>query len=189
MFLPYDKLQGFVTPEEVDLCFQEADISDPNLVEFVLKSAKRLFLLLILMSDGKEQKLSLLEDFAHENINDAVLPIEIKDGEDGEQYGFSLPDGPRFSIFRDWSDRDVRDFETLQYMLNVPVFDSSRFQFHFQGKEILPYLGIVTKAAEVSEGFFGEVSKIEIHPAHIPAIKAVSVLSLCISPTPSPRVN
>jgi hypothetical protein len=185
-FLPDDKLREFVTPAEVDLCFQEAKISDTDLVEFVLESAVRLFLLLVLMSDdGKEQKLSLLKDFKHENINDATLPIKIQRGDNGNQYGFSLdlPNGPRFSAFRDWSPRDVREFETLQYMLNVPVFDNSKFRFQFHRKVILPYLKIRANAAEVSEGFFGEVSKIEIHPAHIPVLKAVSVLCLRISPT------
>jgi hypothetical protein len=180
-FLPCDKLRDFVNREEVEQCFQEAQISNAeDLVEFVLEHAKRLFLLLVLMSSKEKQKLSLLGDLMRDQITDASLPIGFVRGEKKRWYGYSLessPGGPRFLVSKDWDIHDRRLFETFQWRLKVPIFDNSKFRFHFLDDHVLPYLQVAPKPA--SEGFFGEVSRIEIHPAHMPAMKAVSDLPLC----------
>lgn len=180
-FLPYDKLRDFVNREAVEQCFREANISDAeDLVKFVLEHAKRLFLLLVLMSSEEKEKLSLLRCLKSEQIDDASLPIGFDRGEKKRYYGYSLessPGGPKFLVFKDWSSHDRDLFESYQWKLNVPVFDNSKFRFHFFDQQVLPYLQVAPKPA--SEGFFGEVSRIEIHPAHIPVMEAVSDLPLC----------
>jgi hypothetical protein len=183
-FLPYNKLSELVTRDEVRSAFQDANISDAeDLVDFVLKDAKRLFLILVMMSGENDEKLSLLRGLQRDEIKDATLPIGfIK--ENNQYYGYSLEgrlegrlDGPQFAVFNEWERRDCGFFDSCQWRFTAPVFDRSRFRFHFAGRRILPFLKVAPKPA--SSGFFGEVSQIEIHSAHIPGLEAVSNLSLC----------
>ena len=181
-FLPYNKLGELVTVDKVRSVFQDANISGAEgLLVFVLNDAKRLFLILVRMTSRTVEKLSLLKDLQRDGINDASLPIGFK-RENKRYYGYSLegrPDSTKFEIFNEWEPNDRELFESIQWRFTIPVFDSSRFQFHFTQKRILPYLEVAAKPA--SSGFFGEVSRIEIHSAHIPILQAVSNLPLLFS--------
>jgi hypothetical protein len=174
-FLPHDKLNEIVSREEVMSNLKDAKVSNPeDLVEFVLKDAKQLFLILVMMED-----LSLLRGLQQDEIKDASLPI----GFDKEYYGYSLEEReplgkPRFSIFKDWTRNERRLFDTYQWNFAVPMFNGSQFRFHFHKNRILPFLNSEAEKS-VSSGFFGEVSRTEIHPAHIAVSEAVSNSPRC----------
>ena len=181
-FLPYNKLDELVTIDKVSSAFQDANISGAeDLLGFVLNDAKRLFLILVRMTSRTVEKLSLLRDLQRDGINDASLPIGFK-RDNNKYYGYSLEDGldgTKFEIFNNWERNDRELFESNQWRFTAPVFDGSRFRFNFTKKRILPYLEVAPKPA--SSGFFGEVSRIVIHSAHIPVLRAVSNLSLLFS--------
>jgi len=174
-FLPHDKLNDIVSREEVMSNLKDAKVSNPeDLVDFVLKDAKQLFLILVMM-----ENLSLLGGLQQDEIKDASLPI----GFDKECYGYSLEEleplgKPRFSIFKDWSRNERRLFDTYQWNFAIPMFNGSQFRFHFHRSRILPFLNSEAKKP-VSSGFFGEVSRTEIHPAHIVVSEAVSNSPRC----------
>lgn len=180
-FLPYDKLNEFVTQKEVMSAFKDARISHEEgdteaLLDFVLTDAKQVFLILVMMT-GDTERISLLRDLKGDGISDNSLPIGFKSEDSGQYYGVSLEklDGPRFSVFKTW-DRQKRNlFDQNQWKFIAPVFGGSIFRFQFHHKRILPYLKVALKPH--SSGFFGEVSRIEIHPAHILVPEAVSNLS------------
>jgi len=170
-FLPDNKVIGFVTREQVNLAFEDAEIEvREGLVDFVLNGAKRLFLIMVMMTSRRDEKLSLLEDLKAAGVNDASLPI----GFDRDKNGYSLegpPDGSRFSVDA-WTRNDRALFSSIQWHFIAPVFDGSKFRFRFHQKRILPFLEMASKPA--SSGFFGEVSRMEIHPAHMLVSEAVS---------------
>lgn len=179
-FLPDNKLSELVTRDEVSSAFQDATIWDAEgLVDFVLNDAKRLFLILVMMTSKGDEKLSLLRGLQRDGINDASLPIDFKP--ENEQFsGYSLEgpsDGPQFAVFNKWEPMDRDSFDLYQWRFTAPVFDvtdQSRFRFRFASNRILPYLKVAQKPT--SSGFFGEVSRIEIHPAHIRGLTAASNL-------------
>lgn len=94
-FLPHDKLESLVTREKVILALEEAKVPNAEtILNFVFnQNAKRLFLILVQMTDTTEG-LSLLRGLQSENITDESLPIDFgKDEEDGSSrgwYGYSL---------------------------------------------------------------------------------------------------
>jgi hypothetical protein len=182
-FLPYNKLSEFVTRDEVASAFQSANFSGwEGLVDFVLNDAKRLFLILVMMTSKAEEKLSLLEGLEHDGIKDASLPIDFNKRENNQYYGYSLEgrhDGPQFGIFDEWERSECRAFKSTQWLFTAPVFGEGRFRFHFAADIRLPFLKVAAKPS--SSGFFGEVSRIEIHPKHLPILKAVCNLPLLFS--------
>ena len=181
-FLPCDKLGELVTRDRVLSAFQDANISnEEDLVVFALNEAKRIFLILVMMSET-EEKLSLLRGLQDNGMNDESLPIGL-DKENRKHYGYSLEGsrygGPQFAVFNEWMRNDRVLFESNQWKFTAPVFDNNKFRFQFSPKRILPYLVVAPKPS--SSGFFGEVSRIEIHPAHIPELEAVRNLPLLFS--------
>jgi hypothetical protein len=185
-FLPCNKLSELVTRDQVQLAFRRAkslgseDLQD--LVDFVLDDAKRIFLILAKMSEENDQKIYLLRGLHDDGVCDASLPIDIFREKGEFPYGYSIEDSrhdtPRFTVFQKWKKTECDLFMTYQWTLTAPVFDGSKFRFKFYGKRILPYLTVAAKPS--SSGFFGEVSRVEIHSAHIPVWTPVRNLSFLL---------
>ncbi|RYO80485.1 hypothetical protein DL766_007370 [Monosporascus sp. MC13-8B] len=95
-FLPCDQLAVFVTPENVDDVLEDAGVPDAkHLAKFVLKDAKKLFLILVMMTEVENEKISLLADLKRSNISDASLPIQfVSDGVGCPYYWSSLERSP-----------------------------------------------------------------------------------------------
>jgi hypothetical protein len=169
-FLPYNKLGELVTRNKVLSAFEHANILDAeDLVDFVLNNARRIFLILVMM-----ERISLLRGLQDNGVDDDSLPIGF-DKENKEHCGYSLEgpryDRPQFTVFNEWKRIDRMLFETNQWKFTAPVFGGSTFRFQFSPNRRLPFMKVAAKPA--SSGFFSEVSRIEIHPAHIPVLKAV----------------
>ncbi|EWG56035.1 serine/threonine protein kinase [Fusarium verticillioides 7600] len=100
------------------------------------------------MSEERE-KLSFLANFLEHGLTDASLPVE--------KHQLHL-------IFTSQNDRAL--FCSYQHMVTSPEFGKDKFRFKLHTNTILPYL----KSYDPSgRGFFGEVSRMDIHPSHIPA--------------------
>ncbi|KAI8632601.1 hypothetical protein F5Y19DRAFT_491226 [Xylariaceae sp. FL1651] len=175
-FLPYDMLQELVTADTVRVVLQNANVMETEiegLVNFVLNhGAKRLFLILVLMTTKSEEQLSLLLDLKDGEVTDESLPLAFSPDNQKKYYGYSLekaePDERQFSLFNDWDDNEWEKFDHYQWPFIAPVFRANKFRYHFAKLRPLPYLQVAQHPA--SSGFFGEVSRAEIHPAHLPAL-------------------
>ncbi|KAI0117673.1 hypothetical protein GGR51DRAFT_545666 [Nemania sp. FL0031] len=167
-FLPYDKLDELMTEETINSAFEDVGIEESkraSLAKWVCENGRRLFLILVLSSWETKELLSHLEKLKNDGVDDNVLPLEF-----GDNYGYQP--GPRkeeesdkkFFSFKRWKDNDKELFKTHQWPLSAPVFGLEfRHQLHLQ--QPLPYLNITPEP--VSSGFFGEVSRAEIHQAHV----------------------
>ncbi|KAI2462981.1 hypothetical protein F4781DRAFT_426743 [Annulohypoxylon bovei var. microspora] len=168
-FLPYDQLEVFTTRAIVADIFQDAGVDNAKeLTTFVVKHARKLFLILVMMT-GDSEKLSLLTYLKQSQITDESLPIKIEGNGVGSHCSwFSLEAGDenKLELFGNWSRRD-RDLlaDTYQWRFLAPVFGKGTFRFNFHHQRTLPYLHAASKPA--SSGFFGEVSRVEIHKAHL----------------------
>ncbi|XXH02380.1 hypothetical protein Hte_008755 [Hypoxylon texense] len=169
-FLPHDQLDKIVTREEVDNVLKDAGVRDSkSLAQFVLeKPAKKLFLILVMMSDEEKEKISLLADLRQSSISDVSLPIKFEyDIESRRHRWFSLEGASteKSDLCGKWARPDCDLFaETYQWRFIAPVFGGETFRFHFQPQRVLPYLQTEPKPS--SSGFFGEVSRIMAHKAH-----------------------
>lgn len=153
-FLPCHKFGDFLSKDAVEKALQAAGFNDTTeLVNYILPKAKRLFLILLLMSKRKEEKLSSLKDFREENITDASLPDPRK----------------RFPL--EWEKQDCVLFYIYQRAVTAPEFGNGSFRLKLHPQTVLPYLSYPPPSGG---GFFGQVSRVEIHPAHVPALNVVS---------------
>lgn len=176
-FLPHDQLAKFVTPKDVADVLKDSEVHHPkSLAKFVLDNARKLFLILVMMSEENNEKVSLLLDLKQSGITDASLPIKFENEQKGGPFKwFSLEASEKINhdFFGNWTRRDRDLFADIsQWRFLAPVFGGSTFRFHFHPDRKLPYLHAELKPA--SDGFFGEVSRVEIHRAHVPSQLAVS---------------
>ncbi|KAG4260105.1 serine/threonine protein kinase [Fusarium proliferatum] len=149
-FLPCTKIDQFLGRNAVELALKASGLNDrEDLVNFVLQPAraKRIFLILLYMSEEKE-KLSFLANFLKQKLTDASLPVKKS------QLG---------SIFTSNNDRTL--FCKYQHMVTSPEFGKDKFRSKLHTDTILPYLKSYNPSGR---GFFGEVSRMDIHPSHIP---------------------
>ncbi|RBR11624.1 hypothetical protein FVER53590_14177 [Fusarium verticillioides] len=150
-FLPCTEIDQFLGSNAVELALKASDLNNrEDLVNFVLRPARarRIFLILLYMSEERE-KLSFLANFLEHGLTDASLPVE--------KHQLHL-------IFTSQNDRAL--FCSYQHMVTSPEFGKDKFRFKLHTNTILPYL----KSYDPSgRGFFGEVSRMDIHPSHIPA--------------------
>jgi hypothetical protein len=190
-FLPQDSQEQFVTLDNVSPALSEACKDDSgnvnqrdfnDLTEIVRKrDCKRLFLTLVMMTWREKEMLSCLIDMVQAEIRDDSLPLEFASDETGRKYAYSLENAEssqRWYIpFEGWEDNDFTTFRFYQWHFLAPVFGADKkFRHQLDRKVPLPFLAVARNPA--SSGFFGEVSRAEIHPAHIdpkriPALRAV----------------
>ncbi|CAJ2513010.1 Uu.00g011290.m01.CDS01 [Anthostomella pinea] len=186
-FLPDHLIGQLVTRDAVKSALEDADLEETaveDLVEYVLNHARRLFLILVLMTTRRDEKVSLLQHLKQNGIKDKYLPLRIDfDKDEGHWYGVSMektepetepetePSRRKFLAKELWEDNDGHCFNPYQWNLTAPVF-GPKFRYEFHPDRTLPYLLVPEKPA--SSGFFGEVSRFEIHPEHIPSLKADS---------------
>lgn len=180
-FLSYTKINNFVTKnkEGVTAAFKEANILDhKTLVDYVLQQAPRLFLILILMSTRVEEKLSLINDLKNRRFTDSSLPIDFNRNPETNGISLEARDNPtQFILFNHWERRDRDIFESYQWRFLVPVFKPGNFRYTFAPKQRLPFMKIAPKPT--NSGFFGEVSRILVHPEHITGFQLEVVSNYC----------
>lgn len=172
-FLPNDKVPLFTSEHIVAAVFQEDGWKNvgTDLISFISKQAPRIFLTVLFM-EFEQVTPPVFQDLMVQKVDDVTLPWEMKMGRNAGGEGWSIKDnirGKTFQIPRGWKNNARNLFRLNQYKFIAPVFgQSDKFRFRFNSNHILPYLDDTQDAArKTSSGFFGEVSKRIIHPAHI----------------------
>ncbi|KAI0411895.1 hypothetical protein F5X98DRAFT_383183 [Xylaria grammica] len=123
-----------------------------HIVDFVLRKGERVFLILVLMTYNNAEKLSALRELKSAGVDDDKLPLELSNKELLDQ----MPKG--------WEDNDFELFWVHQWPLLAPIFErESIYDLH----ELQPLPYVELPSTPKGEGFFGEVSRAEIHEAHI----------------------
>lgn len=190
-FLPEDRLQSFTEKSKVRTILEAAKIATKDveeLLDFVCKedlerSGRRLFFILVMMSEKEREKVSFLKALKDNGVDDSALPIAFYSAseESFNRQGYQLEDpsggkpsleSKRFPIFAEWDRSDRTNFSFEQWRFLAPVFGLDRFRFRFSRKRIMPYIKISPKPT--SSGFFGEVSQAELLAAHAPESLRVS---------------
>jgi hypothetical protein len=178
-FLPCDRLETFVTRENVTKIINHDDdgelLNKGTLIEFVLQDARRLFLILALTAKETKKLSSWLNDFYSNDVVDKLLPIEFHRDDNGAYYGIanSAGDEKQFRFFNRWERNDRRLFDNWQSSFLAPVFAGDPFHHQLHPRTILPFLKL-PKVHKPANGFFGEVSRVEVHKAHVPHLSPVS---------------
>ena len=179
-FLPQDKLDDLSNKHTVQEALKDAGIEAneiPALVDYVCKGpARRLFLILVMMTRTSAEKVSILKHLRRSGVHDGVLPIGFYGREHPglEGHGYCLESAERgpsnsFGLFVDgtfdWDRHDCTAFESYQWLFLTPVFGGPRFRFRALSRmRVLPYLTVSQKP--VAAGFFGEVLEAKALAAH-----------------------
>lgn len=195
-FLPADKVEELTTREIVEAELAEADIEEDcidALTEFVIKRAKRVFLMLA-YSESVQALPALYEDgFCDEHLpiglrrseqkTAPVQPAEgVSSGLERHKPGKKIRKGQfhyivgplnestntlkplRWAAFSQWKNRDLEHFESGQWYFLSQIFVKEQFFYRFNSKRPLPFLS--KKNFPDKTGFFSRVYQVEIHPAH-----------------------
>ena len=119
----------------------------------------KIFALLVLLDRVRD-----IGHFINEQVNDKVLPIEIRDE---HVYPLSQPERP-LRCFDTWKINEQEHFEQSQWMVDTPYFHSTKDQplteLTLQRRTRKPWRQVRRKDAERSDGAYGRVIQVEIHP-------------------------
>nr|XP_036578630.1 heterokaryon incompatibility protein [Colletotrichum truncatum]KAF6785925.1 heterokaryon incompatibility protein [Colletotrichum truncatum] len=180
-FLPADKFRDLINRSRVAKILTAAELgTEPGFIDFVVKDATCLFLTLASMSTEDAARVSWLKELKSNHLTDESLPITFqmtRDAAGSNTIWNWHPDsstsnsGTRDPLHIMGWDRYNKDmFNLYQWRFLAPVFGTGQpFRFQFPKGTVLPYVKVDRRSE--SKGFFGEVSKVNIHPAHIKAPK------------------
>ncbi|OHF04101.1 heterokaryon incompatibility protein [Colletotrichum orchidophilum] len=122
------------------------------------------------MSSEERQWIFLLKDLKNNHFTDDSLPITFNETRNALRrkktwtWHSSEPRDPLH--IHDWGRIQKSLFELYQWKFMAPTFGTGQnFRSEFHQKMILPY--VEHEARSVNQGFFGEVSKVNIHLAHV----------------------
>lgn len=168
-FIPNDKVEELVTERSVTQALLADEASDEPfrdeacgsmtvndqthaLVGFVLKSAKKLFMISLMCGMSGDRLRRAMESFHLHAFSDKDLPLTSSKSLD--HYAFRT---------RAWSALRRNLFMENQWKLLVPVFSPGFVRLHLEPEHILPFVHV---ASERREGTFGNVYQVTIHPSH-----------------------
>lgn len=161
IFVPHGVVDELITAKSVAKSFfEDADgletladhqYRESELIEFVLKSAKKVFTIsLFCYFTGKRLK-TVMETFRRHSFDDTRLPIR------------SHRDLDSVTDARLWSRLKQETFKATQWRLLAPVFPSTFTRMYLLPETILPFTDV---AEQREEGRFGSVYKVSVHPSH-----------------------
>lgn len=178
-FFPKDIFDSLMTSDNVKSVLVEVvpQQSIDELARFILKSAKRVFAILVCIG-----KASAVKEFKNGGFTDDSLPVGIEDMEGDPdvwtvrsyQTGSDFQVGGQpWTMFhpKTWAYKDISDFCERQWLYMAPIFrldDPFERKFHMR----LP-LPFIANRQEVPSNF-STVIEMEIHPAHIDIPRLVS---------------
>lgn len=160
-FSPHGSLDSIITATRVgEILTGTGHNSAPQnkgLIEYVLRKATKLFAIVLWIDFRGERLTTTMASFYHNRTCDQDLPVDLE----------VLETSSKFSVCRSWKDIYKTNFLTSQWMFLAPRFAVEdavkRLQFH--PKIILPFKMVKTDQTP-SEGAFGTVWRVKIHPSH-----------------------
>jgi len=163
-FLPAGCIEELVTLEAIikeliekdqldpgDLSLQE-DPKTKQVIEFVLGKAKKVFATTVISGLRGRDLGWVMYQFMELNFVNESLPV-TKDALEKLLGGIAFP----------WSQTRIYNFCREQWRFLAPVFSQQNFKVNLEPDHILPF---VDKSNLTKEGAFGQVFRVEIHPAH-----------------------
>ncbi|KAK3998233.1 HET-domain-containing protein [Cladorrhinum sp. PSN332] len=166
-FLPDGVLDSLVAEDAVRQELAMAgDGAEDGLVDFVLKRARKLFVITLLAgltsarqgSEDYGQLATAMMDFQYDDIDDSCLPILF----DNSRTQRPFYDDEN-ELMEPWDPVKLRNFSRYQWTVLVPVLSRENPALELHADCILPVVG---KAQGVESGAFGEVCRVTIHERH-----------------------
>ncbi|KAM0551831.1 hypothetical protein ACHAPJ_008166 [Fusarium lateritium] len=149
------------------------DYPERSLVDFIEKQAKVCFAVLVTIGVDVERAITAFSSF---NLTDRCLPIPkdvIHDNYRTQGSDRDCNHSPELSAFhhQPWSRRTISDFYDKQWEFLVPIFTLNKFEYHLDGKAVLP---IISVDSDRKSGVFGDVSKVAFPKEQMDILEPVS---------------
>jgi len=162
-FLPESQIKKLVTPDKIKVLLPNAK---PELVDFICKHAKKLFLTASLHHGNLQD---IMDTFKYHGMTDKELPIRDLTSED--MYCDVHTEGLQrvcshekaLEAFHRWDTHDVWTFYNDQWTFCAPILDMECSSQEFHAKHILPF---IEKGTTQKDGHFSTVFQAVIHPSH-----------------------
>jgi serine/threonine protein kinase len=158
-FLPLDVLDEEITEENVrdEIPGKLANFFKPHLPSTVVRQAKKVFTILVIVGEPQA-----IKDLLAEGITDEDLPLSRRDGDEDDNNLVSCS-GKVFSSFADWKDEPrVEYFLDKQWTVLAPVLDFSGSDIKLSMSSALPFEAV----DPVGHNNMVTVYKSDVHPAH-----------------------
>jgi hypothetical protein len=169
-FVPDDDLQRLVNPESVEAELERNNVKFEtgevrrNIAVQISATSKRLFATLVCV-----QLESLICQFLAEGIDDSHLPF-VRSEESGQTFKFCSRRHPEKPIkcMEYWDRYQVHSFGRTQWFMLAPIFEYTEEIQHYdlEDNRVLPFIPDHDRYNHTTEGGYGSVSKVYIHPAH-----------------------
>ncbi|CZR49169.1 uncharacterized protein FPRO_12602 [Fusarium proliferatum ET1] len=162
-FLPESEIKSLVAPDKIKLLLPNAK---PELVDFICKDAKKLFLTASLHHGNLQD---IMGTFKGHGMTDKYLPIRDLTSED--RYCDVHTEGLQrvcshekaLEAFHRWDAHDVWNFYNDQWKFCAPMLNMECISQEFHPKHILPF---IKKGTTQKDGHFSTVFEAVIHPSH-----------------------
>ncbi|RKK06959.1 hypothetical protein BFJ66_g16171 [Fusarium oxysporum f. sp. cepae] len=162
-FLPENQIKKLVTPDKIKAILPNAK---PELVDFICKHAKKLFLTASFHHGNLQD---IMDTFKYHGMTDKELPIRDLTSED--MYCDVHTEGLQrvcshekaLEAFHRWDTHDVWTFYNDQWTFCAPILDMECSSHEFHAKHILPF---IEKGTTQKDGHFSTVFQAVIHPSH-----------------------
>ncbi|WJG37203.1 uncharacterized protein FOBCDRAFT_245552 [Fusarium oxysporum Fo47] len=162
-FLPESQIKELVTPDKIKVLLPNAK---PELVDFICKHAKKLFLTASLHHGNLQD---IMDTFKYHGMTDKELPIRDLTSEN--KYCDVHTEGLQrvcshekaLEAFHRWDTHDVWTFYNDQWKFCAPILDMECSSQEFHTKHILPF---IEKGTTQKDGHFSTVFQAAIHPSH-----------------------
>jgi hypothetical protein len=169
-FVPDDDLQRLVNPNSVEVELERNNVKfesgevKRNTAVRISATSRKLFATLVCLQLGH-----LICHFLAEGIDDGHLPF-VRSDESGQTFKFCSRRHPEKPIkCMEYWDRDqVHSFGRTQWFMLAPIFEYTEEIQHYELEDnrVFPFIPDRDRYNHVTEGGYGSVSKIYIHPAH-----------------------
>jgi hypothetical protein len=139
-----------------------------TLVEFILHHAKKLFAIAALADSNRDKLLKAMKFFQEKGFQDSKLSTEIASHGVGSQQQSRSCLSKEKLVHLDpklWKSSIVNRICEVQWQVLVPVFSTTKTNYDFEGKTILPFTKVDIDRGDLG-GAFSRVYKVKIHSGH-----------------------